>query len=129
MESEQPVLEEPECRHVLLGGTLPVLILPNGVFDLSLERHRECPVFALSHHGFDILERTGVPGPWPLALGDNFLSRSLLAVNQLLICISRGLFYYQIFLRIKPQPSLELLLRTAQEHSKKRSAAIETVTS
>lgn len=102
-----------------------------GILDLTHTRLFTFRSFEriMEQSGFDILERTGVPGPWPLALGDNFLSRSLLAVNQLLIRISRGLFSYQIFLRIKPQPSLELLLRTAQEHSKKRSDAIETVAS
>jgi hypothetical protein len=75
--------------------------------------------------GFDILERVGVPGPYPLALGDNALSRALLRINQVLISLSRGLFSYQMLLRIKPQPSLELLLKTAREHSQKRVEAIE----
>ena len=79
---------------------------------------------AVNQAGFDIVERVGVPGPVPLALGENFLSRILLKVNQLLIHLSRGLFSYQIFLRVRPQPSLELLLRTAEEQSKKRAEAI-----
>jgi len=76
--------------------------------------------------GFDILESKGAPGPFPLAMGDNFASRLLLAMNRALIHLSRGLFSYQIFLRIKPRPSLEFLLGTAQEHSRKRAEAIET---
>jgi hypothetical protein len=75
--------------------------------------------------GFDIVERIGVPGPVPIALGDNALSRALLKINQFLIHFSRGLFSYQIFLRVRPQPSLELLLRTAEEQSKKRVEALE----
>jgi hypothetical protein len=63
----------------------------------------------------------------PLALGDNPFSRFLLEVNRLLIHVSRGFFSYQIFLRIKPKPTLEWLLRTAQEHSKQRVEALETV--
>ena len=100
-----------------------------GILDLTHTRLYTFRSFerTMEQSGFDILERKGVPGPYPLALGDNFLSRTLLAVNQFLIRISRGLFSYQIFLRIKPQASLELLLRTAQEHSKKRVEAIETV--
>jgi len=98
-----------------------------GILDLTHTRLFTFGSFerAVKQAGFDIVERVGVPGPVPLALGENFLSRMLLKVNQLLIPLSRGLFSYQIFLRVRPQPSLELLLRTAQEQSKKRSEAIE----
>ena len=80
---------------------------------------------AAEESGFDILERKGVPGPYPMAIGDNIVSRTLLAINKFLIRISRGLFSYQIYLRIKPQPSLEYLLQTAQEVSRKKVEAIE----
>jgi glycosyltransferase involved in cell wall biosynthesis/2-polyprenyl-3-methyl-5-hydroxy-6-metoxy-1,4-benzoquinol methylase len=82
---------------------------------------------AVEESDFDILERVGVPGPYPMAMGDNFLSRTLLRINQALIHVSRGLFSYQILLRIKPKPSLEYLLKTAHEHSAKRVEEIETV--
>jgi glycosyltransferase involved in cell wall biosynthesis len=75
--------------------------------------------------GFDLVERIGVPGPYPMAIGDNVISRTLLGINRLLIHISRGLFSYQIFLRIKPQASLDLLLKAAKEVSRKRAEAIE----
>lgn len=75
--------------------------------------------------GFDILERVGSPGPFPFALGDSFLSRMLLRINQMLIPLSRGLFSYQIFLRLKPRPSLEWLLHRAHEHSEKRAQEID----
>ena len=98
-----------------------------GILDLTHTRLFTFTSFerAVSQAGFDIVERIGVPGPFPLALGDNHLSRTLTKINQLLIRVSRGLFSYQIFLRVKPQPSLDLLLRTAEEHSKKRVEAIE----
>jgi glycosyltransferase involved in cell wall biosynthesis len=98
-----------------------------GILDLTHTRLFTFSSFerAVKQAGFDIVERVGVPGPMPLALGDNFLSRTLLKVNQILIHLSRGLFSYQIFLRVRPQPSLELLLRTAQEQSQKRAEAIE----
>lgn len=99
-----------------------------GILDLTHTRLFTFSSFerTIRQADFEILERTGVPGPFPLALGDNFLSRLLLSINRLLIYLSRGLFSYQIFLRIKPRPSLEFLLRTAQEHSRKRAEAIET---
>lgn len=100
-----------------------------GVLDLTHTRLFTFKSFerTIAQSGFDILERVGVPGPMPLALGDNFISRFLLELNRLLIHISRGFFSYQIFLRIKPQPTLEWLLKTAQEHSKQRVEALETV--
>ena len=61
----------------------------------------------------EIEEVRGVPGPFPLAVGDNWLGRLMLAVNRLLIRLSRGLFSYQIFMIAKPLPSLEWLLRSA----------------
>ena len=102
-----------------------------GILDLTHTRLFTFRSFEriMEQSGFDILERKGVPGPYPLALGDNLLSRFLLGLNQFAIRISRGLFSYQIFLRIKPKPSLEWLLRTAQEQSRKRMEAIETVQS
>jgi hypothetical protein len=100
-----------------------------GILDLTHPRLFTFSSFerAVQQAGFDIVERVGVPGPMPLALGENFLSRMLLKINRLLIHVSRGLFSYQIFLRVRPQPSLELLLRTAQEQSKKRVEDIEAV--
>jgi glycosyltransferase involved in cell wall biosynthesis len=67
--------------------------------------------------GFQILEQRGIPGPFPLALGYGLLSRMLLRVNHLLIHVSRGLFSYQIFFRVKPQPSLESILDATYAHS------------
>jgi 2-polyprenyl-3-methyl-5-hydroxy-6-metoxy-1,4-benzoquinol methylase len=99
-----------------------------GILDLTHTRLFTFSSFerTVRQAGFDILERVGVPGPYPLALGDSAFSRMLLNVNRLLISISRGLFSYQIFLRIKPRPSLEWLLRSTREHSEKRVLEIST---
>jgi hypothetical protein len=98
-----------------------------GILDLTHTRLFTFRSFerVVEQSGFEILERKGVPGPYPMAIGDNFVSRTLLAINKLLIRISRGLFSYQMLLRIKPQPSLEFLLTTAEEFSRKRVAAME----
>lgn len=95
-----------------------------GILDLT---HRRLFTFgsfrrAVTQAGFDILETRGVPGPYPLALGDNWLSRALLGVNRLLIHVSKGLFSYQILLRIKPRPTLASLLRSAMDESVVRRA-------
>ncbi len=102
-----------------------------GILDLTHTRLFTFGSFtrAVKQAGFDILETVGVPAPAPMAIGDNLLSRMLMAINRAFIRLSRGLFSYQIFLRIKPQPTLEFLLRTAQEQSEKRALAIETAQS
>lgn len=102
-----------------------------GILDLTHTRLFTFGSFerAVKQAGFDIIERRGVPAPAPLALGDNFVSRAILKINSFLLRLSRGLFSYQIFLRIKPQPTLEFLLKTAREHSGVRAHAIETAQS
>ena len=62
-------------------------------------------------------EMRGIPGPFPLAFGDSRVSRAPLAINTALIKVSRGLFSYQMFFVVEQLPSLEYLLRSAQEHS------------
>ena len=99
-----------------------------GILDLT---HRRLFTFgsfrrSLEQAGFVILETKGVPAPFPLAIGDNAASRFLLTVNRLLIALARGLFAYQIFMRIKPRPSLEVLLQSAHEQSAIRARKIET---
>jgi 2-polyprenyl-3-methyl-5-hydroxy-6-metoxy-1,4-benzoquinol methylase len=76
----------------------------------------------LEQSGFRIVLARGVPGPFPLAMGDTWLSRMLLLVNKALIRVSRGMFSYQIFMVVQPLPSLEYLLRDAQEQSSIRAA-------
>ena len=81
---------------------------------------------AVLQAGFDILETRGVPAPFPLAVGENVFGRMLVAANRILIRLSRGLFSYQIFMRIKPRPTLESLLRVAREESRIRASSLET---
>jgi glycosyltransferase involved in cell wall biosynthesis/2-polyprenyl-3-methyl-5-hydroxy-6-metoxy-1,4-benzoquinol methylase len=81
---------------------------------------------ALVQAGFEILETKGVPTPFPLAIGENAVSRALVAANRLLIRLSRGLFAYQIFMRVKPRPSLESLLNIARQQSGIRAVILET---
>ena len=71
--------------------------------------------------GFSIVEMDGIPGPFPLALGDGWLSRALLRLNTLLIRMSKRLFAYQIWLRVKPLASLEYLMAAAERESSARA--------
>lgn len=120
-----------------IGFVIPRLMLlagqfnygKRGILDMSHTRLFTFGSFrrAITQAGFDILEVVGVPAPFPLALGDNPLGRFLVRANQALIWLFRGLFSYQIFVRMKPQPSLEYLLQSATDHSGHRAREIETV--
>jgi 2-polyprenyl-3-methyl-5-hydroxy-6-metoxy-1,4-benzoquinol methylase len=112
-------------RAMLLAGQFNYG--PRGILDISHTRLFTFASFrrALVQAGFDVLETKGVPAPYPLAIGDNFVSRALLALNRFLIGVSRGLFSYQIFMRVKARPSLEVLLATAVRHSGVRASLIE----
>ncbi len=102
-----------------------------GILDLTHTRLFTFASFrrAVTQSGFVILETRGVPGPFPLALGDNIASRLLVRINEFLIKFSKELFSYQIFVRIKPQPSLESLLRAAVEQSRLRAYETEVLAS
>ena len=64
----------------------------------------------LEQTGYKLLEVRGVPAPFPKALGDHWFSRALVAVNRALIRVSRGLFAYQIFVRVQALPTVDHLL-------------------
>ncbi len=65
----------------------------------------------LEQAGYEVLEARGVPAPYPLALGENRWSRLLLALNELLIRFSKGLFAYEICLRARALPHPRHLLQ------------------
>jgi hypothetical protein len=73
--------------------------------------------------GFRVVASRGIPGPFPLALKNRVLGRSLMRVNQWLITFAPGLFSYQMFFVVEPLPSLEYLLAKAHEESAIRSDA------
>ena len=81
---------------------------------------------ALEQAAFTVIETRGVPAPFPLALGDHAFARMLVRVNQHFIHVSRGLFAYQIFMRVKAQPTLESLLASARDQSHVRARIIES---
>ncbi|MEI6729833.1 MAG: bifunctional glycosyltransferase/class I SAM-dependent methyltransferase [Pseudomonadota bacterium] len=73
----------------------------------------------LRNAGFTITEIKGIPIPFPLAIGDNIISRMLLKINIGLIKLSKGLFSYQIAVVAKPMPTLATLTKQAIEHGEK----------
>lgn len=64
--------------------------------------------------GFRIIEIRGVPGPFPKVLGDGTLGRLALAVNSLLIRVSKTLFSYQIFVVAECTPHVDFILRDSK---------------
>jgi SAM-dependent methyltransferase len=77
--------------------------------------------------GYEIVEEKGIPAPFPLALGDNFLGHFVLRLNALFIRISRGLFAYQIAVIARPEPTLKHLLRDAEQSSRDLLNPVETL--
>ncbi|HVW10285.1 MAG TPA: bifunctional glycosyltransferase/class I SAM-dependent methyltransferase [Bryobacteraceae bacterium] len=133
--------QNPEMQIVIstanIGFIIPRLMLligqfnygKRGILDVTHTRlftfssFRRC----LEQCGFEVLEMRAVPGPFPLALGDTWLARLLLGINQALLKISRGMFGYQIFARIKPRPTVAYLLAAAHEESDRKVRALQSV--
>jgi len=101
-----------------------------GILDLTHTRLFTFATFRrlFEQSGFDVLEMRGVPAPIPLVVGNGIVGRLLMFINKLLIEISRSLFAYQIFAIVRPRPTLESLLDSAQRESRSRSAAIANTT-
>jgi hypothetical protein len=78
----------------------------------------------LKQSGYKILEVRGIPAPFPVALGNNFITRSLLRVNAALIKLSKGLFAYQIFVRAEAMPTVNNLLHETISGSKALKAEV-----
>jgi glycosyltransferase involved in cell wall biosynthesis len=90
-----------------------------GILDLT---HTRLFTFAtlrrlFEQAGYKVDEVKGIPAPFPLAVGDNRLSRFLLMLNKLLIRVSKQLFAYQILLVVTPLPATEWLLGEAVKFS------------
>ena len=66
-------------------------------------------------HNFQIINEKGIPAPFPLALGNNFFGNFFLNFNKILISLWKSFFSYQIFFIIKPNASLNLLLKKAKK--------------
>lgn len=99
-------------RFVLLFGGFNYG--PRGILDKD---HKRLFTFRtlkllLEESGFQVSSLSGVPAPFPLALGDSVLSQNLLRFNSLLTSFWRSLFSYQIFATSKMTPSVEAMLST-----------------
>jgi 2-polyprenyl-3-methyl-5-hydroxy-6-metoxy-1,4-benzoquinol methylase len=131
---QQAMSASPDARLVLstanVGFVVTRLMLLFGQFNYGKRgildmRHTRLFTFTslrrlVEQSGFRIVQVRGAPGPFPLAMGNSRLSRFLIRLNRALIAFSRGMFSYQIFMVLQPRPSLEYLLRNAEEESATR---------
>ena len=75
----------------------------------------------IENSNFEIEKSIGIPAPFPLAIGENFMGNLLLKINNFLIFLWKSFFSYQILNIIKPKKSLDLLLKKAEDEAKKIS--------
>jgi glycosyltransferase involved in cell wall biosynthesis len=103
---------------------------PRGILDLT---HTRLFTFATMRNlfeqaGFQVDDVRGVPAPFSFALGDNAFASAFLWINRVLIRLWKSLFAYQIFMVVRPLPSLEHLLERAVETSRSRVEGHRTET-
>ncbi len=73
----------------------------------------------ISQSGFILNHVSGIPAPLPLVTGNNFLGKFLIKINKILIFFSKKIFSYQIFCKISPKSSIDLLLEQAKSNAEK----------
>ncbi|MBK9281119.1 MAG: glycosyltransferase [Candidatus Obscuribacter sp.] len=81
----------------------------------------------LEESGFVVLSEKGIPAPFPHAASNRKLADFLLNLNDKCISFWKELFAYQIFVVVKPKPSLPSLLHDAVEHSRLKGLALNAV--
>jgi 2-polyprenyl-3-methyl-5-hydroxy-6-metoxy-1,4-benzoquinol methylase len=79
----------------------------------------------LQEAGFVVEKEIGIPAPVPLVVQSPFGQKVLMSIQAALIHVSRGLFAYQMFLVVKPRPTLRTLVQAAQEPGIPAFAAAE----
>jgi 2-polyprenyl-3-methyl-5-hydroxy-6-metoxy-1,4-benzoquinol methylase len=94
---------------------------PRGILDMTHTRLFTAGSITrlFKQAGFRVRSIKGVPAPFPLAVGRNWLGRTLLRLNQLAIRLSKRLFSYQLFLELEPPTNLAHLLEKSAEHSER----------
>jgi glycosyltransferase involved in cell wall biosynthesis len=97
-----------------------------GILDLT---HTRLFTFAsfrrlFEESGFAVLVTRGIPAPIPMVVANRRLANFLMRVNQVLIRISKTIFAYQIFMVVRPLPTLTTLLQDSHSHATTRATAL-----
>ncbi len=77
----------------------------------------------LREQGFTIEQEQGIPAPIPLVVKNPFWQKFFMGAQKFLMKISRGLFAYQMFMVVRPLPTIETLMADAERHSAAKSSA------
>ncbi len=80
----------------------------------------------LKETGFVVEKEIAIPAPIPLVVANPFWQKTLMRAQAWLLRISRGLFAYQMFMVVRPLPTLPTLMHAARQHSAARSAHVGT---
>lgn len=72
----------------------------------------------LEDAGFRITKVRGIPAPFPKVLGQGPLGKIAVALNNVLIRVSKTLFAYQIYVEAEGSPAVEFVLRNTREKSR-----------
>jgi hypothetical protein len=78
----------------------------------------------LAEAGFVVEKEIGIPAPAPLVVQSPFWSKVAMQTQAVLIKISRGLFAYQMYLVVRPLPTMPTLLAATQQHSEAKAGRI-----
>lgn len=76
----------------------------------------------LQETGFVVEKEMGIPAPIPLVVKNRFFQGLVMSIQDGLMRISRGLFAYQMFMVVRPLPTLETLMRDARHQVAERAA-------
>lgn len=100
-----------------------------GILDMTHTRlfTRQSLRTLLAQQGFRVGNFRGIPAPFPLALGDHWISRLLLQLNKLANAILPGLFSYQLYCEARPSPTVKRLLSQATEHASVEQKKLQKV--
>jgi hypothetical protein len=82
--------------------------------------------YLLRDTGFRIRTLRGIPAPFPKVVGNGWLGRALIGLNQFLIRISKSLFAYQIYIEADSTPDEEFVLANTRQVSAEQAAALDS---
>ena len=82
---------------------------PRGILDMTHTRLFTFKSFSrlIKNSNFNIINASGIPAPFGLAIGNNFLSKFLTSMNIFFIKLSKGFFSYQMIFIVEPKLNID----------------------
>ncbi len=75
----------------------------------------------LRQSGYEIIDVLGIPAPFPRAIRNEPLAKTLVRLNEMLIRLHKPLFSYQMYFKISPLPTVDNLLNKSIDFSVAKS--------